>query len=135
MNTRLGVHVGTKEKIPQNDFEKRCLIASSLTWQEYNGPIVIILDEAFYIWIHHNGLELLYQDIIPIDQEFQTEEDVREHFKQHIPYDLYFVGLNELSVKGGDGKTYLLEGEKDFVDLQMEEFPEEYQKLLCQIIP
>jgi len=129
MNTRLGVHVATKDKIPQNDFEKRCLIASCLTWQEYNGPIVIVLDEAFYIWLHYSGLEVLYQDIIPIDIEYQTEEDVRAHFKEHIPYDLFFVGLNEVSDPNGGGKTYFIKGKKDFVDLQVELLPEEYKKL------
>ncbi len=127
MNTRLGVHVGTKDKIPETEQERKCLIASALTWQEHNGPIVMVLDEAFYIWLYHHKLEALYVDIIPIEMEYKTEEDVREHFKQHIPYTLYFVGLNEISIPEGEGKTYLLEGEKDFVDLQLEVLTQEYR--------
>jgi hypothetical protein len=131
----LGMHVGTQEKIPQTEQEKIALVRSSLTWQEYNGPIIIALDEAFYIWLHHNGLEQLYQDIIPLNMEYSGEEDIRSHFTAHVPYELYFVGLDEISSPSERGKTFSIREEmeqKDFVDLQLELLPNEYKKLWQQ---
>jgi hypothetical protein len=128
----LGIHVGTQEKIPQTEQEKIALIRSSLLWQEYNGPMIIALDEAFYIWLHHNGLEGLYQDIIPLSIEYEDEEDIRKHFEAHVPYELYFVGMDELSMPNEQGKTFSIREEmeqKDFVDLQLELLPNEYKKL------
>lgn len=135
MNVLLGMHVGTKDKIPQTQEEFVSLLRSALTWQEHNGPMIIALDEDFYVWLFESGLELMYQDIIPLNIEYEDEKDIKAHFEKHIPYDLYFVGLDERSVEGEPGKTYSLKEsfeQKDFVDLQLELLPEEYKKLWQQ---
>lgn len=136
MNVRLGLHIGTQDKIPQTEEETLALLRSSLTWQEYNGPMIIAVDEAFYLWLNHNQLEFLYQDIIPLNIEYKGEKDVKEHFKAHVPYELYFVGLDEISVIDEPGKTYSLKEsfeQKDFVDLHLELLPNEYKKLWQQV--
>jgi hypothetical protein len=138
MNVLLGMHVGTEEKIPQTDAELAALLRSALTWQEYNGPMIIALDESFYLWLIDKGLELLYQDIIPLHIEYDKEDDIKEHFKKHVPYELYFVGMDEISRLNEPGKTYSLREsfeQKDFVDLQLELLPEEYKKLIWQQPP
>jgi len=135
MNVLLGVHVGTKDKVPQTDAELVAFVRSIITWQEYNGPMIIAVDEFFYLWLEQLQLELLYQDVIPLNMEYDGEEDVREHFVKHVPYELFFVGLDEVSVEGEPGKTFSLRGEmeqKDFVDLQVELLPEEYKKFIWQ---
>lgn len=133
MKTKLGIHVGVKEKIPQTENEIVAYLASIYAWQEWNGPLVLACDEDFYMWLHDFGAEFFYVDIIPLQLEYSTEEDIREHFKKHTPYDLYFVGLQERAVMGGDGKVIDLREcyeQKDFVDLQVELLPEEYKKIL-----
>ena len=135
MNTRLGIHVGIKEKIPQTEQEKIAYLASIYSWQEWNGPLVLACDEDFYMWLHDFGAEFFYVDIIPLHIEYDNEDDVKEHFKKHTPYDLYFVGLYERALMDGDGKVIDLKEcyeQKDFVDLQLELLPEEYKKLIWQ---
>ena len=135
MNVLLGMHVGTKDKVPQTEAELVAFVRSIITWQEYNGPMIIAVDEFFYLWLEQLQLELLYQDVIPLNMEYDNEEDVRKHFIKHVPYELFFVGLDEVSVEGEPGKTYSLKEsfeQKDFVDLQLELLPNEYKKLWQQ---
>jgi hypothetical protein len=132
MNTKLGIHVGIKEKIPQTKEEKLAYLASISSWQEWNGPMILACDEDFYMWLHDFGAEFFYQDIIPLNLEYSCENDIKKHFEAHTPYTLYFVGLDEKSVMDGDGKVIDLKEyykQKDFVDLQVELLPEEYKKL------
>jgi hypothetical protein len=132
MNTKLGIHVGIKDKIPQTDEQKIAYLSSIYAWQEWNGPLIIACDEDFYMWLYNFGVEFFYQDIIPLTEEYRTEEDVKAHFKKHTPYELYFVGLDERAVMDGDGKVIDLKEcyeQKDFVDLQVELLPEEYKKI------
>lgn len=132
MNTRLGIHVGIKDKIPKTDEEKIAYLSSIYAWQEWSGPLILACDEDFYIWMYNFGVEPLYQDIIPISEEYTAEEDVKAHFVKHTPYTLYFVGLDERAVMDGEGKVIDLKEcyeQKDFVDLQVELLPEEYKKL------
>lgn len=135
MKTNLGIHVGIKERIPQTESELVAYLASIYAWQEWNGPLVLACDEDFYMWLHNLGAEFFYVDIIPLNIEYGTEDDIKEHFKKHTPYDLYFVGLQERAMMDGDGKVIDLREcyeQKDFVDLQVELLPEEYKKLLWQ---
>lgn len=132
MNVLLGMHVGTKDKVPQTDAELVAFVRSIITWQEYNGPMIIAVDEFFYLWLEQLQLELLYQDVIPLNMEYDNEEDVRKHFIKHVPYELFFVGLDEVSVEGEPGKTYSLKEsfeQKDFVDLQLELLPDTVQTI------
>jgi hypothetical protein len=138
MNVLLGMHVGTQDKIPKTDAETVAFARSLMTWQEYNGPMIIAVDEPFYLWLEQWELDLLYQDVIPLNMEYESEEDVREHFSKHVPYDLYFVGLDEISVMGEPGKTYSLKEsfeQKDFVDLQLELLPDKVQTICLNIQP
>jgi hypothetical protein len=138
MNTRLGIHVGIKEKIPHTEKQMVAYLASINSWQEYNGPIILACDEDFYMWLNNFGAEFFYQDIIPLHLEYDTEEDIEKHFKDHTPYELYFVGLYEKSLMEGEGKVIDLKEcfeQKDFVDLQLELLPEEYKKLIWQQPP
>jgi hypothetical protein len=138
MNTKLGIHVGIKEKIPQTLEQQVAYLASINSWQEWNGPLVLACDEDFYMWLHNFGAEFFYVDIIPLSIEYETENDVQEHFKKHTPYDLFFVGLDEKAVMEGEGKVIDLKEcyeQKDFVDLQVELLPEEYKKLIWQQPP
>ena len=133
MKTKLGLHVGIKEKIPQTEQDRVAYLASINSWQEYNGPIIIACDEDFYMWLHDFGAEFFYVDIIPLALEYETEKDIEEHFKKHTPYELYFVGLSERTME--DGKVIDLREcyeQKDFVDLHLELLPEEYKKLIWQ---
>lgn len=135
MNTKLGIHVGIKETIPHTENEIVAYLASIYSWQEWNGPLVLACDEDFYMWLHNFGAEFFYQDIIPLHIEYGSEQDIKEHFKKHTPYDLYFVGLDERAVMDGNGQTIRLSEcyeQKDFVDLQIELLPNEYKKLWQQ---
>jgi hypothetical protein len=135
MNTKLGIHVGIKEGIPQTEQEVLAYLASIYSWQEWNGPLVLACDEDFYMWLHEFGAEFFYVDIIPLHIEYESEDDVRKHFKKHTPYDLYFVGLSERAVMNGNGEVIDLKEcyeQKDFVDLQLELLPDEYKKLWQQ---
>lgn len=136
MNVLLGMHVGTKDKIPQTEAEAVAFVRSIVTWQEYNGPMIIAVDEPFYLWLEQFELDLLYQDVIPLHIEYESEEDVKSHFSKHVPFELYFVGLDEISREGEPGKTYSLKSnmeQKDFVDLQLELLPKEYKELCLNI--
>lgn len=138
MNTKLGIHVGIKDKIPQTEQEVLAYLASIYSWQEWNGPLVLACDEDFYMWLHNFGAEFFYVDIIPLHIEYENEDDVKEHFKKHTPYDLYFVGLYERALMDGGGEVIDLKEcyeQKDFVDLQLELLPDEYKKLWQQIPP
>ncbi len=121
MNTKLGLHVGIKEKIPQTEQEKIAYLASIYAWQEWNGPLILACDEDFYMWLHDFGAEFFYVDIIPLNLEYETEEDVKKHFKHHTPYELYFVGLQDRAMMDGDGKVIDLKEcyeQKDFTCLK-----------------
>jgi hypothetical protein len=78
---------------------------------------------------------MFYVDIIPLNLEYKTEEDVLEHFKKHTPYELFFVGLHDRAIMDGEGKVIDLREcyeQKDFVDLQLHLLPDEYQKITWQ---
>lgn len=133
MNTKLGIHVGIKETIPHTEEEVVAYLASIYSWQEWNGPLILACDEDFYMWAHNFGTEFFYQDIIPLNIEYECIGDIEKHFKAHTPYELYFVGLDERSMMDGEGQTLNLKQyfeQKDFVDLQLELLPEEYKKLI-----
>jgi hypothetical protein len=135
MNTKLGLHVGIKEKIPHTENDRLAYLASIYSWQEFNGPLILACDEDFYMWLHNFGAEMFYVDIIPLNLEYKTEEDVLEHFKKHTPYELFFVGLHDRAIMDGEGKVIDLREcyeQKDFVDLQLHLLPDEYQKITWQ---
>lgn len=135
MNTKLGLHVGIKEKIPHTENDRLAYLASIYSWQEFNGPLILACDEDFYMWLHDFGAEMFYVDIIPLHLEYKTEEDILDHFRKHTPYELFFVGLQDRAIMDGDGKVIDLREryeQKDFVDLQLYLLPDEYQKLTWQ---
>jgi hypothetical protein len=109
------------------------MLRSSLLWQEYNGPMVIFVDEPFYEFLYSNNLEELYQDIIAIDPSLTTYKQVSDRIKSNVPIEgVDIIGFYDIAIEGGEGKTFSIREEmeqKDFVDLQLELLPNEYKKL------
>lgn len=118
--------------IPASIGQMVAMMRSSLLWQEYNGPIIIFVDEPFYNWMYENNMEYLYQDIIPIDSGMDKEAVV-ERIINNAAYDSIFViNLDDFSERSGNGEVFSVRDrieQKDFVDLQVELLPEEYKKL------
>ena len=114
-----------------------CMLRSSLLWQEYNGPMVIFVDEPFYEFLYENNLEELYQDIIAIDPLLTNYEEVVNRIKSNVPIEgVDIIGFYDIAIEGGKGKTFSIREEmeqKDFVDLQLELLPNEYKKLCLNI--
>jgi len=112
------------------------MLRSSLLWQEYNGPMVIFVDEPFYEFLYSNNLEELYQDIIAIDPSLTTYKQVSDRIKSNVPIEgVDIIDFYDIAIEGGEGKTFSIRAEmeqKDFVDLQVELLPEEYKKLIWQ---
>jgi hypothetical protein len=94
------------------------------------------VDEPFYEWVYENDLEHCYQDIIPIDGDMETEQDVINRIKMNAPYEnIFIINLDDFSLPEGDGKVFSVRDnmeQKDFVDLQVELLPEEYKKSIWQ---
>jgi hypothetical protein len=132
MNTNLGIHIAMESDIPASIGQMVAMMRSSLLWQEYNGPIIIFVDEPFYNWMYENNMEYLYQDIIPIDSGMDKEAVV-ERIINNAAYDSIFViNLDDFSERSGNGEVFSVRDrieQKDFVDLQVELLPEEYKKL------
>ena len=112
------------------------MLRSSLLWQEYNGPMVIFVDEPFYEFLYSNNLEELYQDIIAIDPSLTTYKQVSDRIKSNVPIEgVDIIGFYDIAIEGGEGKTFSIREDmeqKDFVDLQLELLPNEYKKLWQQ---
>ncbi len=85
MNTKLGLHVGIKEKIPQTEQDKIAYLASIYSWQEWNGPLVLACDEDFYMWLNDFGAEFLSlpDDVI----KWYEKQAFVACYKQGKPYD------------------------------------------------
>jgi len=135
MKTKLGIHIGMKENLPLSDGEWLAMMRSAILWQEYNGPIIIFVDEPFYNWMYENDMEQLYQDIIPIDDGMQRAE-VAKRILENAAYDsIFIINLDDFATSEGNGETFSVReniNHKDFVDLQIELLPNEYKKLWQQ---
>ena len=133
VKNRLGVHIGMEYMMPLTREQLICMLRSSLLWQEYNGPMVIFVDEPFYEFLYENNLEELYQDIIAIDPLLTNYEEVVNRIKSNVPIDgVDIISMYDIAIEGGQGKTFSIREEmeqKDFVDLQLELLPNEYKKL------
>ena len=133
VKNRLGVHIGMEYMMPLTREQLICMLRSSLLWQEYNGPMVIFVDEPFYEFLYENNLEELYQDIIAIDPLLTNYEEVVNRIKSNVPIDgVDIISMHDIAIEGGEGKTFSIREEmeqKDFVDLQLELLPNEYKKL------
>jgi len=79
MKNKVGYQIGTKEYLPISECLMLCYAASSVSWQEGRGPCIIFVDEPFYMFLQRTGLEDLYQDIIPIPVDMETEEEIDEY--------------------------------------------------------
>jgi hypothetical protein len=132
MKNKLGIHIIIGRDRIFSPEELICMMRSSLEWQEYNGPMIAVVDEPFYDLLYRNQLEDLYQDIIPIPEEAETEEQVRSYVKGMFADDVFFIGIDEIAIAEEEGKTRsekINQKQKDFVDLQLELLPEVYQKI------
>lgn len=49
------------------------LVLGSLDWQKTSGPAIIFVDEPFYSFLVRSGIEEIYQDVIPLPEEIETE--------------------------------------------------------------
>lgn len=132
MKNKLGIHIIIGRDRIFSPEELICMMRSSLEWQEHNGPMIAVVDEPFYDLLYRNQLEDLYQDIIPIPEEVETEEQVRSYVKGMFADDVFFIGIDEIAIAEEGGKTRsekINQKQKDFVDLQLELLPEVYQKI------
>jgi hypothetical protein len=136
VKNRLGIHIGMEYMMPLTKRQAISMLRSSLLWQEYNGPMVIFVDEPFYEFLYSNNLEELYQDIIAIDPSLTTYKQVSDRIKSNVPIEgVDIIDFYDIAIEGGEGKTFSIRAEmeqKDFVDLQVELLPEEYKKLIWQ---
>lgn len=135
MKTKLGIHIGMKENLPLSDGNWLAMVRSSLLWQEYNGPIIIFVDEPFYDWMYENDMEQFYQDIIPIDEGMDREAVVNRILSNAAYDSIFVINLDDFALPEGNGEVYSVRGsteQKDFVDLQLELLPNEYKKLWQQ---
>ena len=133
VKNRLGIHIGMEYMMPLTKRQTISMLRSSLLWQEYNGPMVIFVDEPFYEFLYSNNLEELYQDIIAIDPSLTTYKQVSDRIKSNVPIEgVDIIGFYDIAIEGGEGKTFSIREDmeqKDFVDLQLELLPNEYKKL------
>lgn len=136
MKTKLGIHIGMQESIPMSDGQVLAMMRSSLLWQEYNGPIIIFVDEPFYTWMYENDMEQLYQDIVPVDEGMNTAEVVNRILSNAAYDSIFIINLDDFSLPEGSGEVFSVRKsleQKDFVDLHLELLPNEYKKLWQQV--
>lgn len=136
MNTNLGIHIGMEGNIPHSDGQFVAMVRSALLWQEYNGPIVIFVDEPFYNFMYENNLEEFYQDIIPIDEGMDREAVVNRILNNAAYDSIFILHLDDFALPEGNGEVFSVRQsmeQKDFVDLQLELLPEKVQTICLNI--
>ena len=73
MKDKIGYQVGLASQLPVNEAGFVNLIASSINWQDNNGPCVIFVDEPFYRFLVRTNIEMIYHDIIPLPEDADIE--------------------------------------------------------------
>lgn len=59
---------GFDDRIELTRDEKIKLFCSADQWQRHNGPMDLICDEHFFNYIHREGLDELYMNIVPLPE-------------------------------------------------------------------